>query len=470
MPDGSQRAASAVLSGPSNSSPTVTVGNPGPGPIPNPWLQNGAQVYYDQGGVTAPHNVTGGDKGVGSFNAQALYVNGVAVALVGGEVVQITQGTGIILTPNPLTTTGTIAVDTGVIATQTYVNTNLANYLPLTGGTLTGLLTLSGAPTANLHAATKLYVDNAIAGVPLANYLPLTGGTLTGALNVNAPIKANATTAAPAGGTAGVGYMLGSTANFGVMFGTGAPNKAAPVGTLYLRGDGTGQPSVNSDGTATGWVPLGGGASIFVSDTPPPSPQPNALWWKSDIGQLFLYYQDPNTTQWVPAAPAPTVGASPSPGMIMDFAGATPPAGWLICDGSAVSRTAFAALFGVIGTTYGVGDNSTTFNLPDCRGRVTAGPDGGANRLTSAGFGGTAAVAAVGGGETQTLSWSQMPNHAHTMGGGAAMLLGNAGTAYGTTVAGGNYVGYVSTMDPSGSSAAHQNVQPTIIMNKIIKT
>jgi len=63
-----------------------------------------------------------------------------------------------------------------------------------------------------------------------------------------------------------------------------------------------------------------------------------------------------------------------------------------------------------------------------------------------------------------------MPNHAHTLGGGAAVLLGNAGTAYGTTVAGGNYVGYVSTMDPSGSSAAHQNVQPTIIFNKIIKT
>ena len=54
---------------------------------------------------------------------------------------------------------------------------------------------------------------------------------------------------------------------------------------------------------------------------------------------------------------------------------ATAPTGWLLCDGSAVSRTTYADLFAVIGQTYGAGDG-TTFNLPDFRGRVPAGPDG----------------------------------------------------------------------------------------------
>lgn len=57
-------------------------------------------------------------------------------------------------------------------------------------------------------------------------------------------------------------------------------------------------------------------------------------------------------------------------GTILDYAGSSAPSGYLMCDGSAVSRTTYAALFGVIGTTYGAGDGSTTFNLPDCRGRV----------------------------------------------------------------------------------------------------
>lgn len=54
-----------------------------------------------------------------------------------------------------------------------------------------------------------------------------------------------------------------------------------------------------------------------------------------------------------------------TPGFIAPFAGSTAPAGWLVCDGSAVSRTIYAKLFAVIGTTYGEGDGNSTFNLPD---------------------------------------------------------------------------------------------------------
>lgn len=62
-------------------------------------------------------------------------------------------------------------------------------------------------------------------------------------------------------------------------------------------------------------------------------------------------------------------------GTVLPFAGSTAPDGWLLCYGQAVSRTTYAVLFAVIGTTYGIGDGSTTFNVPDLRGRVAAGKD-----------------------------------------------------------------------------------------------
>lgn len=65
------------------------------------------------------------------------------------------------------------------------------------------------------------------------------------------------------------------------------------------------------------------------------------------------------------------------PGTVLPFAGAVPPTGWLLCDGSNVSRTTYARLFAVIGTTYGAGDGSTTFRLPDLRGEFIRGLDNG---------------------------------------------------------------------------------------------
>lgn len=71
--------------------------------------------------------------------------------------------------------------------------------------------------------------------------------------------------------------------------------------------------------------------------------------------------------------------ASPT-GVVIDWPLATPPSGFLMCDGSAISRTTYAALFAVIGTTYGAGDGSSTFNLPDRRGEFVRGWDNGAAR------------------------------------------------------------------------------------------
>lgn len=91
------------------------------------------------------------------------------------------------------------------------------------------------------------------------------------------------------------------------------------------------------------------------------------------------------------------------PGVMVEFAGSAAPSGWLLCDGSAVSRTTYAALFAVIGTTHGAGDGSTTFNLPDRRDRMGVGASG------------TKALGSTGGSATKDLSHTHTtPNHTHT--------------------------------------------------------
>lgn len=153
------------------------------------------------------------------------------------------------------------------------------------------------------------------------------------------------------------------------------------------------------------------------------------------------------------------------PGAVMPYAGATAPSGWLLAFGQNVSRSTYATLFGIVGTTYGAGDGSTTFGLPDLRGRVIAGQDdmGGtsANRLTNqtGGLDGDT-LGATGGAETHTLTEAQMPAHTHSIG-----LSGSGG--------GGTTNGGTSTLGQTGSTGgggAHNNVQPTIILNYIIKT
>lgn len=96
-------------------------------------------------------------------------------------------------------------------------------------------------------------------------------------------------------------------------------------------------------------------------------------------------------------------------GIIQMFAGATPPSGWLVCDGSAVSRTTYATLFAAIGTTWGTGDGSTTFNLPDLRGRTPIGAGTGTG-LTARTLG-THDIGA----ETHTLTAAESGNQAQTV-------------------------------------------------------
>jgi microcystin-dependent protein len=177
------------------------------------------------------------------------------------------------------------------------------------------------------------------------------------------------------------------------------------------------------------------------------------------------------------------------PGTLTPYAGLTAPTGWLFCYGQAVSRATYSVLFGIITTTYGVGDGSTTFNLPDLRGRVVAGQDdmGGssANRLTnvSGGLDGDT-LGATGGAETHTLTTAQLAAHTHltvrdTNTASGAPTISNTQSIVQDNNTGGNgtYVlngsssaANVGLTSSTGSDTAHNNVQPTIILNYIIKT
>src|SRR5215472_4743359 len=104
--------------------------------------------------------------------------------------------------------------------------------------------------------------------------------------------------------------------------------------------------------------------------------------------------------------PGGAAGDSAMVGAIQMYTSTTPPAGWRICDGSAISRMTYATLFALIGTAFGVGDNSTTFNFPDMRGRVGVGAGQGAS-LTNR------ALAAVGGEEAHVLVTAELASHTH---------------------------------------------------------
>jgi len=163
-------------------------------------------------------------------------------------------------------------------------------------------------------------------------------------------------------------------------------------------------------------------------------------------------------------------GAIPDAGTVSPWGGASTPTGWLLCDGAAVSRSTYSVLFTAIGTTYGTGDGSSTFNVPDLRGRTIAGKDnmGGsaANRLTSGSTIDGSTLGTAGGGQTHTLSTSELAAHNHQT---TATSDEHTGGNDRNVLGGWNFAG--NDVNPNaGSGSAHANVQPTIVLNYIIKT
>ncbi|NDA63751.1 MAG: hypothetical protein EBX50_17230 [Chitinophagia bacterium] len=149
------------------------------------------------------------------------------------------------------------------------------------------------------------------------------------------------------------------------------------------------------------------------------------------------------------------------PGTVMDFAGPTPPSGYLLCDGQAVSRTTYSNLFGVLGVVWGAGDGSTTFNLPDLRRRVTVGSGGtGSSALGNS-------LGNIGGSEAHTLTIDQIPPHTHT--GGAFWPAGaNRSAEQNQQGVPEDYTWFTNT-GTAGGGLPHNNIQPSAILNKIIK-
>ena len=144
-------------------------------------------------------------------------------------------------------------------------------------------------------------------------------------------------------------------------------------------------------------------------------------------------------------------------GCVIPFAGAAAPTGWLLCQGQAVSRTTYAQLFSVIGTTYGSGDGSTTFNLPDMRGRVAVGSD--ANSLGQ-----------EEGQRDVTLTIEQIPEHNHFSNNPALLYTDYAAAINQTPTASGvNNIKGAARSNSVGGGQSHSNMSPSLHLNQIIK-
>lgn len=169
-----------------------------------------------------------------------------------------------------------------------------------------------------------------------------------------------------------------------------------------------------------------------------------------------------NTTQLATTAFV-LVNSNPTGSLIMWTTG-TAPTGWLLCAGAAVSRSTYAALFAVIGTTFGVGDGSTTFNVPNYTNRTPYGTTVGTT-------GGTADAVVVSHTHTATSTDS---GHTHTVPSGASGASTPTGpapaaSANGQTTATGNAV-ITTTITTEGVSGVGQNLPPYLGINFIIKT
>lgn len=173
---------------------------------------------------------------------------------------------------------------------------------------------------------------------------------------------------------------------------------------------------------------------------------------------LVEYSEDGGSTWSTVADLSECSTGGAEPGSMKPWPGDTAPSGWLMCDGSAVSRTTYAALFAVTGTRFGAGNGTTTFNLPDLRSRDVVGAGQGSGLSNRP-------LASTGGEETHQLTEAELATHHHTIASG----YGGAGSNYGLTWTGWQYVNNVNTAS-DGSGTGHNNMQPYLALNWLIKT
>lgn len=253
---------------------------------------------------------------------------------------------------------------------------------------------------------------------------------------------------------------------------TGVSSMSGPV---KLAAGSIGSPSLTlASDVTTGWYNSAAGAWTFVSTG-------TAIITLGPSAVIATNMTVTNLT----VTGSFSVAANRLVGEVVDYCGTSAPSLWLLAFGQAISRTTYASLFSVIGTNFGTGDGVTTFNAPDYRGRVGVGKDdmGGsaAGRVTVAESSMNGAILGVSGGlQSVNLTIAQIPSHNHTISdpthshttthatGTFSAAPGGANTFggdnSGTTALAATGVTTVVT----GSGATHLNMQPTLIVNKII--
>ena len=331
-------------------------------------------------------------------------------------------------------------------------------------------------PTSAQDAATKSYVDSQIASGG-GSYQPLDSdltaiASLSGSTGVLKKTAANT-------------WILDTTAYL-----TGGSYQPADTNLTAIAAL-TGTSGLLRKTSATTWsldtsnylvknVSSISDLAIPVTDVP---------WSSKKITGLAdpVSAQDAATKSYVDTT-ASNISSNIPPGVVWIYGGSTAPSGWLLCDGSAVSRTTYAALFGVIGTTYGAGDGSTTFGVPGLRGKVIVGSGQGtvdSLQLTNRVLG------TYGGEEVHSLTQSEMPAHGHTggtlsadsagththiigqptgltFGGGTATIVNSGGTV--ASSSSGAHTHTISgTTSITGSGNAFNIMQPFMVLNYIIK-
>lgn len=267
---------------------------------------------------------------------------------------------------------------------------------------------------------------------------------------------------------------------------TGPPSGPGDLpGDVYIDNSGTGAGDVYQwDGGAWNLEGSVRGPQGFKGDTGDPGAGVPA---GGSEGQVIRRTAS-GSTEWT--------GPDVFVGEMKPYAGATSPsANWRICDGAAVSRTDYAALYAAIGTTYGSGDGSTTFNLPDMRGRTAIGAGQGPS-LANRGLGAAFGAEAVG------LVEAQLPAHAHSVGNSGSnganinhaheIRFDSSAVQSGTGISAvtqiynsstsGNATRNTQPSSPAtahthtnpatgaiGSGNAHPNMQPSAVINYLIK-